>query len=172
MIHGLRDFHATRIDKMTMIVAIGILLLVSAGRVANGQAAGDLTLRLVEYHVRDASTETATAALDRTKDAAAVLALFRGVEPRLLVTRALRPGEPASVEEPRARGTVTVNKSKDGRFEVTLALERFFNGTPLLIDGCRPFVVARLTARVQGRTQLTVRAVEIDHAGCPAPSAK
>lgn len=143
----------------------GALCLLPIVALSSPSGQPTVMVRLIEYYVRDASADL-VAAYKQDRDGDAVLGLLRDVEPRLSATLELRHGEPGAVAEPRARGIVTVKPAAGGRFEVTLALERFFKGTPLLIDACRPFVVARSRATVQGRTQITIRAVEIDHGAC------
>jgi hypothetical protein len=49
--------------------------------------------------------------------------------------------------------------------ELTLAVlahnRVFFKGTPLLLRVCEPFILMKVTARVQGRPQFAVKAVEV-----------
>lgn len=60
-----------------------------------------------------------------------------------------------------------IETADEGRAEVTLDVDRFFSGTPLLIERCSPFVLTRSRVRVQNQAQVTLRAVEVRDGSCP-----
>ena len=147
------------------VVTTGLLavaLLVAATATAVAQQTPEL--RLVTYRLTDVSAETS----ERFSEAegAALLDLFSGATPRLDVRISVPPGEEVAVREARTTGSVRAEPAPGHEVLVTLSLDGFYEGSTLRIDRCVPFVVARARFRVQGKTQLSMKAVEYRDATC------
>lgn len=119
---------------------------------------------ILEYRVVD-PPEAVLASFDGTE--AATLEALEDVEPRVSLTVPVERGAPTAVDHPTAGGTVTIEPASGDSVEVAMELGRFFRGTPLLIETCAPHVVTRARIRVQGRYQITLRAIQVRDESCP-----
>jgi hypothetical protein len=118
---------------------------------------------LLEYRVPDADSALA-ASYDLPKQR--MLEAFVDVQPHVRLTASGEPGQVMRIEDERVHGSMSVGQVANGKVEVTLELDGFFKGTPLLIDRCTPHIVLRSRSRVQNRVQLVVRAIEIRDQSC------
>lgn len=121
-------------------------------------------LVLLEYRVADADSALA-ASYDLPKQL--MVEAFAGVQPHIRLTASGEVGQVMRIEHERVRGSMSVDQIANGKVEVTLDLDGFFDGTPLLIDRCMPHIVLRNRSRVQNRVQLVVRAIEVRDQSCP-----
>lgn len=122
-----------------------------------------MVVRLMHYRVKDPRV---IGGLTGKSDVDLVRALRgQGHPPRLLEEIEVQPGRTRQLSTPPLSGSVKVVERPGGQVELTLAVladnRVFFRGTPLLIRVCEPFVLTKATARVQGRPQLAVKAVEV-----------
>lgn len=129
----------------------------------DAEAGPAYTLRLTEYRLTNPEPAIVEA-YEGTKEQ--MLEALVGEEARLDVSVAAEPGESVRIDQPPAIGTARIETGEDGRVEVTLDVDRFFSGTPLLIERCAPYVLVRSRMRVQGQVQVILKAVEVRDDSC------